>query len=153
MRSAAEMSEWIQVESKIIDELSGRLCKEASCVPHENVSSWLTGLRCHFERFRAHFHKHMALEEGGGAGYLAPVLEYRPELAGEVEHLRNEHSEMGALMTSIYNELCDLSPGQPLTMLDCCRRIQNLMEVISHHEDRENLILSLVFSRDLGTTD
>jgi hypothetical protein len=153
MRTAAEMSEWIRAESKLVDELSGRLCKEAACVPHENVASWLSDLRAHFERFRAHFHKHMALEEGGGGGYLAPVLECRPELTDEVEHLRDEHREMGTLMTSIYDELCDLTPAKPLMMLDCCRRIQHLVQIINHHEDRENLILSLVFSRDLGTTD
>jgi len=151
MRSAAEMAEWIQNESKMVDELSGRLCKAAACIPTENLSGWLDDLRGQFERFRAHYQKHMALEEGGGC--LAPVLEQWPELTGEVEHLRSEHREIGVLMKAIYDELCDLSPDQPLTMLDCCRRIRNLMEIINHHTDRENLILSLAFSRDVGTSD
>ncbi len=153
MRSAAEISEWIKTEAKIIEELSDRLSKAAACIPSRNESAWLTDLRVHFERFRAHFHKHMALEEGGGGGYLAPVLELRPEWAGQVEHLQDEHRELSTLMTDIYHELNELEPGKTVTMLDCCRRIQNLMEVIRHHEDRENLILALVFSRDLGTTD
>lgn len=151
MRSAAEMAEWIQNESNVVDELSRRVCKAAACIPTENLSGWLDDLRSHFERFRAHYQKHMALEEGGG--YLAPILEQRPELTGEVEHLRVEHREIGVLMKAIYDELCALTPDQPLTVLDCCRRIQNLMEIINHHTDRENLIFSLAFSRNAGTPD
>jgi len=151
MQTAVDLAEWIRTESKVVEKLSGRLCKSVACIPQDNLISWLSELTGHFERFRAHFQKHMALEEG--AGYLAPVLERRPSLSNEVEHLRSQHDQISILMTAIYQQLCELKPEQPLMMLDCCRRIENLVACIARHEQRENLIVSHVFAQDLGTSD
>jgi len=151
MQTVADLAEWIRNESKVVERLSGYLCQSIACIPKDNLTDWLSELGGHFERFRAHFQKHMALEEG--AGYMAPVLERRPGLGEEVEQLRAQHREISHLMTDIYEQLRRLTPDTPLMALDCCRRIQNLIDCIARHEERENLLVSHVFAQDLGTSD
>lgn len=151
MPEPAEVARWIQQQHVRVEKLSAKLSGRIAAIPHGQVDEWLSALASEFEHYRAHFEKHMALEERGG--YLAPIVETRPSLSGEVDRLLSEHREISHIMTAIYDELQTLSSATPLTVRDCCARIQSLIGMIAHHEEHENMLVTHVFSQDIGLAD
>jgi hypothetical protein len=95
--------------------------------------------------------KHFALEEEGG--YLASVIQLHPRMHEEVGHLMAEHREISQIMTSIFDEVVHLRTDSPLHIHDACARIANLIGMLKHHEDRENMLVSHVFTQDTGSQD
>jgi hypothetical protein len=146
-----ENANWIRLEHERVEQLADQLRGKVAVVPRANLGPWIKEIRESFERFRAHFTKHMALEEQGG--YLAAVLERRPGLAGQVERLDREHIELIRIMDGVYRLACDMTPDDRLLVRDCCGRINDLLDYVEHHEDEENLLVTYVFSQDIGTKD
>ena len=134
-----------------VDFLTTRLRDWAAVVPRTNLGAWIRETQDRFEHLRAHMIKHMALEEN--EGYMASVIERRPTLTPEVDRLRHEHTEFLRIMDGIHRAVSELTPEDRLLIRDCCRRIDNLVHYIEHHEDDENLLVTFVFTHDIGTED
>jgi hypothetical protein len=134
-----------------VEILTNRLREWVAVVPRTNLGSWIKETQDRFEHLRAHMIKHVALEEN--EGYMVGVIERRPTLAPEVDRLKHEHSELAQIMDGIHKAVQDLSPEDRLLIRDCCRRIENLIHYIDHHEDDENMLVTFVFTHDIGTKD
>lgn len=146
-----ELINWIRDENVKVSDLSNRLRERTAVVPRSNLNVWITDAQTRFEHFRAHMIRHMALEEQ--EGYLPIVMERRPGLAPEVERLQHEHKELIYLMRGIHTVLHELTPEDRLQVRDCCRRIEDLLAYVEHHEALENNLLLSVCSEDIGTKD
>ncbi len=148
---ATEFAKRMREEHDQVNELAEVLRTQAAVVPRVGVEQWLEKLRERFEHFRAHLYKHMALEEKDG--YMAMVTEQRPTLSPHVEHLKREHHQFAHLMDRIHETLMSVEPGEVLVAFDCCRRIENLLSYIDRHENDENLLITYVFTQELGARD
>lgn len=151
MINVDDLAQWIRTEHEKVEELSNKLYEHVAVIPRLGTEMWLSTLLCQFEHFRAHFEKHMALEEEGG--YMAHVLEQRPVLHHRVEQLTGEHAEIRELMRSIMVSLPAIRPNSRLLLRDARSRIETLLAVINEHEEHENLLVHYVFSQDLGSKD
>lgn len=134
-----------------VEELTNRLLEWVAVVPRTNLAAWIREAQHRFEHLRAHMIKHVALEEN--EGYMVSVIERRPTLAPEVDRLKHEHAELVQIMDDIHKAVQDLSPEDRLLIRDCCRRIDSLIHYIEHHEDDENMLVTFVFTHDIGTKD
>lgn len=144
-------ADWLRQEHEKVHELAIRLQERVSILPRTNREKWIQDVRDAFDDFRSHMTKHMAIEEQDG--YMASVVEMRPALAREVDRLAHEHLELTQIMDSIQVELHDLRGQDHLLILDCCRRIQNLLQYLEHHEKDECLVLLSTYSTDVGTAN
>lgn len=146
-----EMAYWLREEHKKLNELSAGLQEKTAVVPRIHQQKWIDEVRRSFDHLRAHLTKHMSLEERDG--YMLPVVERRPMLSREVERLAHEHGEMQRLLDRIHEDLGRLNPADALLIRDACRRIQNLLQYVEHHEKDENLLVMSTYGEDLGTED
>ncbi len=146
-----ELAVKLKTEHDAVEALSDRLREWVAVVPRANIGDWIAELRSRFEHLRAHLIKHMALEEH--EGYMKTVVEMRPTLSPEVERLQHEHEEIGKIMTSVHEAVESLEPADRLLVRDCCRRIDNLLHYIEHHENDENLLLLTSMTSDIGAND
>ena len=151
MNRFEELARWIRDEHLKVIELSNGLRGRTAVVPRANIGAWLAEVRGRFEHFRAHMTRHMALEERDG--YLPIVLERRPGLSAQLERIRHEHQEFLRLMTGIHTALLDTGDDDRLLVRDGCRRIEDLLSYVEHHEELENNMLLSVCAEDIGTKD
>lgn len=141
----------LQEEHHKVEQLANRLRECVAVIPRFNLGPWIEEVQERYEHFRAHFTRHMALEEHDG--YMAAVTEARPNLAVEVSRLKHEHDELLQIMTSIHKEVLALKPDDRLLVRDCCSRIDTFLDYVDHHEQDENLLLTFTFTHDIGTKD
>ena len=146
-----EIAQWMRDEHARVHELANELREQVAVVPRANLGKWIADVREQYEHFRAHLIKHMALEERDG--YLPSVTERRPTLAGEVERLKHEHVETIKIMDGIHEAVHQLTVEDRLLIRDCRDRIGDLLSYIEHHEEEEDLLITHVFTRDIGTAD
>jgi len=146
-----ELAVKLRAEHDAVEALSDRLREWVAVVPRANIGDWIAELRSRFEHLRAHLTKHMALEEL--EGYMKSVVETRPTLSPEVERLQHEHEEIGKIMASVHEAVEALKSVDRLLVRDCCRRIDNLLHYIEHHENDENLLLITSLTHELGAND
>jgi len=151
MASPSDIARWMREQHAKVEAVVAKLNGRVAAIPRANVGPWIEALRDEFERFRAHMHKHIALEEEGG--YLASVIQLRPTTHDEVGRLMTEHRELALLLTSIFDEVSHLQTDSPLHIRDACARIQNLIGMLEHHENHENMLVSHVFTQDMGSHD
>ena len=145
------IAEWLRSEHEQVIVLSDRLRKCIAVVPRTGLQPWSTEIRNHFEHFRAHLLRHIALEED--KGYLSVVLERRPTLAPRVQRLAHEHRELIQLLDNLHRSLIGLTNDDRLLAQDCCRRIGDLLNVVERHEGEENDLVGFVFTEDIGTSE
>lgn len=144
-----ELARWIREEHEKCRDLASRMQELVVVVPRSNQEKWITTVRDFFEHFRAHCIKHMALE--GQDGYMLPVVERRPALSQEVDQLAHEHTEITKIMDGIHEAIHGLKGDDALLIRDCCRRIQDCLSYVEHHEHTENLLVMSAFTDDIGT--
>ncbi len=144
-----ELAEWLQREHERVEELGQRLRTELATIPRTNVDQWLVRLRDRFEHIRAHYQKHIALEEH--EGYLTEVLERRPTLSNDVERLKHEHGELTCVMDDVHRALAEIKPDDGLLIRDSCHRIEHFLVELYRHDSDENLLVLSVFARDIGS--
>lgn len=148
---ARELARWMREEHDIVEELSAKLREKMVASNRGPRREWLSEVRDSFERFREHFCRHITLEEDDG--YLQAVLDRQPTTSQEVERLKHEHEQLIRVIQSISGCLMELSKDDDLLISDCCVRVQNMLAAIDRHEQDENLIVSLVFTHDIGSKD
>ena len=146
---AENIASWMQREYGRIQELVGRLRERLPAPTAGGQAQWLEEVRDRFDHLRAHQIKHMALEEEGG--YMQPVLEQRPTLAPQVGRLHHEHRELMEIMNSVHETLNRLTPDDSLQIRDVCKRIEEYLGYLDHHEESENLLVTSVFTQDMGS--
>lgn len=149
--SADARIQWIREEHEKVDDLIHSLRHQVGSAPRAGLPGWIRETQDRFDHLRAHLQKHMALEEADG--YLKEVVDRRPTLSREVDRLAHEHREMSKIMASIHEHLHHLTPEDPLLIRDCCLRIQALLGYVERHEDFENVLVTSVFSQDIGSKD
>jgi len=149
--SMFEVAQRLREEHDRVDDLSDRLREHVCVVPRTNIGHWIDIVHERFEHFRAHFTQHMALEEQ--EGYMVSVVENRPTLSIEVDRLKHEHREIVKIMDRIHVAVEQLDPNDRLLVYDCCRRIDNLLNYVEHHENDENLLITFAYTHDIGTKD
>ncbi len=138
----------LAAEHKIVTALMNKVKSVLAVVPEVHRDQWLDSLRQNFGRLRAHMKQHMQGEEADG--FMGPVLEQRPTLSPEVTHLKDEHVEIGKLLDGIWDELVAVKSEDRLLIKDSSHRIQHLLSAIEHHEEHEELLVTYVFSQDIG---
>lgn len=151
MMAADEVIRWIQEEHAKVTKLADRLREMVAVVPRQNMRRWMVDMGERFSHFRAHMIKHMALEERDG--FLSVVLEKRPTLSDDVDHLFHEHRELSTLMDGIQEAMNRLGAQDFLLARDCCFRINKLLDYVEHHEELENNLVSYALTQDIGTHD
>ncbi|MCO6436813.1 MAG: hemerythrin domain-containing protein [Phycisphaerae bacterium] len=149
--AAVDLARSMREEHDRVDELANSVRQITAVIHWANFQSWLGELRQRFEHLRAHLVQHMALEERDG--YFLPVLERRPGLAPQVEALRKEHEEMMRILDNVHQAVLALQATDRLLVRDCCIRINALLGFLEHHESAENILISTVFTHDIGTKD
>lgn len=148
---ARELARWLREEHEKVRVLSAKVQDKVAIVPRTNQGKWIKEAQQAFEHLRAHLMKHMALEARDG--YMVPVVQHRPALSREVDRLAHEHKELMHLMDRIHHVLEEVTPEDRLLILDCCKRIQNFLQYVEHHESDENFLVMTAFTDDIGTKD
>lgn len=148
---ARHLARWLREEHEKVREISARMEDKVAAAPRTNQQKWIEEVRETFEHLRAHHIKHMALEERDG--YMVPVVDHQPALAGEVDRLAHEHGELQRILDVIHQELHRITSEDHLLIRDICRRIQDLLSYVEHHDADENLLLLTTFTDDIGTED
>ena len=128
----------------IIEELRGA----AVGIPPQNRRGWLEELRERFFRFRAHMIHRVALEEVGG--FFAQVVEKRPALARDVEHLQRENRDILASIEQVHQSLGDTSPDDVDRLEHTRLQIHHILSAVRHHTEHEDLLVGLVNTQDPG---
>ncbi|KXK38466.1 MAG: hemerythrin domain-containing protein [Candidatus Omnitrophica bacterium] len=109
----------------------------------EALGEWL-------KEFKVIMRRHMDFEEADG--FMRPVVEIRPTLAGRVEEIRAEHDQVWETLNELIGAIDN--PGQssfwPRDVPDATLA---LLDQIIHHEEKENTIILDVFIDDVGTKD
>jgi hypothetical protein len=96
---------------------------------------------------RAHVAQHFACEEEGG--YMAVVLERRPESEHAVQQLLGQHRPMLALLDVFVRE----AEGAEKIDDDLRNRIAGWAELLRRHEAEENVLVEDAFNQDIGAED
>ncbi len=135
-------------EHRIVTRLVDNVKSVVAVIPKVNRGEWLAGIRLEFGRLRVHMKQHIEGEETGG--FMEPVLEHRPTLSAEVQNLKDEHLQFAKLLDGIWDELSSVTPEDDLLIADMCHRIQHVISAIERHEEHEELLITFVFSQDIG---
>ena len=143
-----DLARWMREEHEKVSDLVHLVRKHIAVPPRSDRSQWVLEARSCFRRLGEHLSKHMALEERDG--YMQFVLERRPTLAPQVEKLKHEHEELARIMDGVHKAVADLMPDDKLRVRDCCDRIRNLLSYVEHHENAENMLVTFVFTYDMG---
>jgi hemerythrin len=93
---------------------------------------------------------HFATEEDGG--FMAPVLEERPQAETTINALKKEHEEILDEIDSIEQTLASQSASAE-KMEGVCETIKNLIEQLQHHERTEDELIQTAYTQDIGTKD
>ena len=98
------------------------------------------------ERLRQRLRQHFAFEES--SGYLRPVLNRRPEMADQVEGLRQQHQDVLARLLSISESL---SKGGDLPAAR--EGLAAVLQDLADHERKEGELLQVSYTDELGAGD
>ncbi|MCB9855117.1 MAG: hemerythrin domain-containing protein [Phycisphaerales bacterium] len=150
-KTGAELAARMREEHGKVDELATVLSERVAHVPRANQQRWIESAREAFEHFRAHMHRHIAMEERDG--YMSAVVEIRPRLSDEVERLKREHRQILKLLNAVHDLCEDVEPADSLIIRDVCHRVQDILRYVEHHNQSENVLVISAFSEDIGTHD
>lgn len=138
-----EMAVWMEEEHSRLHEQIVALRQMVVAMPRGDRSRWFQEVRAEFGGFCESLLEHMRLEEEDG--YLKPVLEERPAVAGMVDLIRHEHVQLRVLIEHLESALHAIHVHDNLLVDDACRRIVGLLDSIERHEEHENHLVMYVF--------
>ena len=140
---------WLRSEHGGTHQLADPLRKTVATSPRGGRAQWIAELQTRFDGYAGHVCRRMVEEEE--RGYLKPVLEARPSLAGAAEVLQHEHVELTRLIDRLRRSVRQLTPMDNLLLRDCGKRIENLLSWVERHEEHENHIVLYAFAEGAGT--
>jgi hypothetical protein len=117
----------------------------------EDLRPWLADVCKSFEHFRAHLIHRIALEEIGG--FLDYVVEKRPDLVKQVNHLKEGHAKMIEMAGTTLGHLKELSPADLNPRGQARTYVKIMLSEVDYHEEVENLLVASVFNDDIGGSD
>ncbi len=129
---------------EITNALNGALQKDGG----NNVGPWLTDVCKSFEHFRAHLIHRIALEEIGG--FLDYVVEKRPDLVKQVDHLKQGHARMIEMAGTTLSHLKELTASDSEPFGQARTYVKIMMSEVDYHEEVENLLVTSVFNDEIG---
>ena len=103
-------------------------------------------LSLHDELFR-----HFRFEEDPGV--KEEVLVNHPEVTGRFNEILSEHSDILGRLRGITSDVLSYSEGLSPQDARIRRRVTNLLEDLSHHEEEENHLFQRIEYRDLAAAD
>ena len=148
-KSASRSAEWMRNEHRINLGLMASLMKEIACIPPHGREAWLDHLRATVSRFRAHIKSRFSAEEAG-EGFLQPVLDVQPMFGPQVDHLRHEHAQLIKWLDQLQEQSLRLKPDDTLLIEDFCQRIESLVKAVKHHQENEEMLVTMAFATDIG---
>jgi hemerythrin len=96
---------------------------------------------------RAHLAQHFRCEEEGG--YMAAVLQRKPQSERAVQRLLGEHRPMIEVLDVLVREATMVDQISD----DFRRRVAEWAELLRRHEAEENVLVEDAFNQDIGTED
>jgi predicted nuclease with TOPRIM domain len=113
----------------------------------------LSSLQFTMKSFRRHLERVMSIEEDGG--YLADIMEMKPNLQSRVENLHADHDRFRTRIRQLVPELEDLgeydvSDWAEHQFLDVCQDIRQLLDDIDQHDSQEIELLQESLLYDEG---
>jgi hypothetical protein len=103
--------------------------------------------RRYLTELRAHVAQHFSCEEEGG--YMAAVLQRRPQSERTVQQLLSQHRPMLALLDVFVRE----AEGAGKIDDDFRNRVAGWAELLRRHETEENVLVEDAFNQDSGAED
>lgn len=103
-----------------------------------------------FEDFRDRIEEHMEFEERDG--FMSPLLDVRPNLAGRVEELLEEHARIRRdhqKLSAFLNQTGDFS----YPVMEIVLRIADDLDFVEAHERAENALVLEAFCQETGNKD
>jgi hypothetical protein len=94
---------------------------------------------------RAHLSQHFRCEEDGG--YMAAVLQRKPQSERAVQRLLGEHRPMIEVLDVLVREATMVDQISD----DFRRRVAEWAELLRRHESEENVLVEDAFNREFGT--
>ncbi len=143
--------EKVRQEHKRLQEIKSALLATLDHSAEDDPAGWLEELITRFEHFRAHLIHRIALSEIGG--FLDVVLERRPTLASQVEHLKSSHQEMIEMAGETMRELRELDRNRLDSVTQAGLLVKMALSEVKYHEEAEQLLVSFVFTQDTGVGD
>ena len=114
----------------------------------DDVSRKLGSLRFISQSFQRHLEHVMALEEYDG--YMNTVTESYPEFTERTKKLRAEHDRFRETLGRINYRLERSSSTDLAAFEDNCARLNELLEEINDHNQRETALFQEAFLEDVG---
>jgi hypothetical protein len=143
--------EKVRREHARLRDIKSALLAALDSSPDADPAQWLDDVISKFEHYRAHLIHRVALNEIGG--FLNIVLERRPTLSNQVEHLRASHKEMIEMAGETMKELRDLDRDHPDSVRQASLLVKMALSEVRYHEEAEQLLVSFVFTQDTGVGD
>jgi hypothetical protein len=113
-----------------------------------NLARKIVSLRFVCQSLQRHVKHLMGLEEEDG--YMADVLEIRPELKEDVEVLRQEHVHFRTGLNRILNRLKKATPTDQATVAAISESLLALLEKLDAHSHKETGLLQHALLTDEG---
>ena len=114
----------------------------------DDVSRKLGSLRFISQSFQRHLEHVMALEEYDG--YMNVVTESYPEFTDRTTKLRAEHDRFRETLDRINYRLDRLSPAEAAKFDQACAQLNQLLDDINDHNQRETALIQAAFLEDVG---
>jgi hypothetical protein len=141
----------VRDEHRKLDEIKTGLEAALERGGQSDRRKWLDEIRTRFEHFRAHLIHRIALEEIGG--FLQVVVERRPTLSKQVEHLRLAHHEMIRIAEETMSTIRELPADKPESAGQAALLVRMMLSEVRYHEEAEQLLVSSVISQEIGGPD
>ncbi|HRX85499.1 MAG TPA: hypothetical protein P5572_10815 [Phycisphaerae bacterium] len=143
--------ERVRAEHNRLREIKAALLAALDRAPDDDPAAWLDDLIKKFEHYRAHLIHRVALTEIGG--FLQVVLERRPTLSKQVDHLKQSHAEMIEMAGGTMKELRELDRRHPDSVRQAGLLVKMALSEVKYHEEAEQLLVSFVFTQETGVGD
>lgn len=114
----------------------------------ENASRKLSSVHFMAQSLERHLARMMDLEEDGG--YMATVLEQRPEWKSRIEPLHADHDRFRASLTEIMHSLKQATARQAQGLEATCHQIRGLLADVDAHDRTECELLQQVILQEDG---
>lgn len=113
-----------------------------------DISRKLASLRFSTQSYERHLERLMSLEEHDG--YMDAILEVQPQLAKQIEALRNQHGEFRRGLGRIVYRLEHVSPTDREKFAAISTELAELLNKVDEHSACETDLLQEAFLRDEG---
>ncbi len=113
-----------------------------------DISRKLSSVLFVCESFQRHLKRLLRLEQS--EGYMAVVLDSRPELSDEVRALRRQHTEFRKKLREILARLRTIGPTEQAAFTQTSSELEMLLDRLDEHHRKEAALLQEALLRDEG---